>query len=200
MTRPADFYERAMMAMHDANEAAWRETDPEAAVSHFTRTTQTLLGDPDAFKAPGALKPGETQFVVTGVFFLVPDRKSMILFATHGYPPAQKYARIGSADSRPGNAVQTRQAAVVRNTDEDAMFRQILSSGRVGCSIYVPVMWKGEAIGLFNTAAQARYMYDESDMKVQKLFAALTAAVWMGLGGPQRVADVAAGMPAWKEA
>jgi hypothetical protein len=42
-------------------------------------------------------------------------------------------------DSRPGHAVQTKKAAVVPNTDQDGIFRQILSSGRVGCSLDVPV-------------------------------------------------------------
>ncbi|MFC5068541.1 GAF domain-containing protein [Flaviflagellibacter deserti] len=194
MTRPADFYERATNALHDANEAAWRETDPEQAVSHFTRTTRELLGDPDAPKKLGALKPGEKQFVVSGVFFIAPTRDHMILFADNFQ---QRHARISVTDSRPGHTVQTKKAAVVQNTDNDTIFRQILSSGRVGCSIYVPVMWNGEVIGMFNTAAQARYMFDETDMRVQKIFAALAAGVWMGLGGPALVADVAKSLGPW---
>lgn len=188
MTRPADFHERAIAALHDANEAAWRESDPERAVRHFTDTTRVLLGDPEALQRPDAFKPGETQFVVSGIFFVAPSRDHMILFADNF---GQRHARISVTDSRPGHTVQTKQAAVVPNTDVDPIFRQILSSGRVGCSVYVPVMWKGEAIGMFNTAAQARYFLDETDMRVQKLFAALAAAVWMGLGGPALVAEVA---------
>lgn len=197
MTRPADFHDRAIAALHDANDAAWREADAEDGVRHFTRMTHALLGDPDAWTQPGALKPGETQFVVSGVFFIAPDRDHMILFADNGFPAAQRHARISVTDSRPGHTVRTKQAAVVPNTDEDAIFRQILSSGRVGCSIYVPVMWKSEVIGMFNTAAQARYMLDETDMRVQKLAAALAAGVWMGLGGPGLLGEVAASLGPW---
>jgi hypothetical protein len=194
MTRSADFHERAIAALHDANEAAWRETDPELGVRHFTSATRELLGDPGALERPDAFKPGEKQFVVSGTFFIAPSRDHMILFADNF---GQRHARISVTDSRPGHTVQTRQAAVVPNTDIDPIFRQILSSGRVGCSVYVPVMWKGEVIGMFNTAAQARYYFDETDMRVQKLFAALAAAVWMGLGGPALVASVADSLGPW---
>jgi hypothetical protein len=51
--------------LHDANEAAWRETELEEGVRHFTNATRGLLGDPDAPNQPGALKPGEIQFVAT---------------------------------------------------------------------------------------------------------------------------------------
>lgn len=197
MTRRADFHERAIAALHDANEAAWREANAEDSMRHFTRATHALLGDPDAVTRPGSLKPGETQFVCSGIFFIAPSRDHMILFADNGYPAAQHHARIGINDSRPGNTVRTKQAAVVPNTDEDPIFRQILSSGRVGCSIYVPVMWNGDVIGMFNTAAQARYMYDETDMRVQKLFAALAAGVWMGLGGPGLLCNVAGELGLW---
>ena len=67
----------------------------------------------------------------------------------------------------------------------------------VGCSVYVPVMWNGEVFGMFNTAAQARYMFDEADMRVQKLFAALAAGVRMGLGGPTLIATIAADLGRW---
>jgi len=198
MTRPAEFYERAIAALDDAIAAAWREEDPEGAVRHFTRTTREILGKPEALERPDALKPGETQFVVSGCFFIAPSRDHMILFATNGPFEAQRHARISVTDSRPGNTVQTKTAAVVPNTDEDAIFRQILSSGRVGCSVYVPVMWRSEVIGMFNTAAQARYFYDETDMKIQKLFANAAAASWMGLGGPALVERVAAKLGPWR--
>ncbi len=83
MTRPADFHERAIAALHDANEAAWRETDPEQGVRHFTSTTRALLGDPGALERPDVFKPGEKQFVVSGAFFIVPSRDHMILFANN---------------------------------------------------------------------------------------------------------------------
>ncbi len=197
MTRATDFFENAVFTLDEAITASGSETDPEAAVRHFTRATRRILGHSDALEREGALKPGETQLVVSGVFFIAPSRDNMILFADNGFPEEQRHARIGVTDSRPGNAVQTRQAAVVPNTDTDPIFRQILSSARVGCSIYVPVMWGGDVIGMFNTAAQSRYIYDEADMRVQKLFANAAAASWMALGGPALVARVSADLGPW---
>ena len=194
MTRPADFHARAIDVLHDVNEAAWRESDPEEGVRHFTTATRALLGDPDAPNQPGALKPGETQFIVSACFFIAPSRDHMIVFADNF---GLGRARISVTDSRPGHTVQTKEAAVVKNTDEDAIFRQIIKTGRVGCSVYVPVMWAGEVVGMFNTASQARYMFDETDMKVQKLFAACAVAVWMGRGGPDKVAQVAKELGPW---
>lgn len=197
MPRPTDFHARAFDALETANAAAWRERDPEQAVRHFTRATRSLLGDPEAASRPGAIKPGETQFVVSGIFFIAPTRDHMILFADNGFPPEQRHARISVTDSRPSHTVTTGKPAVVPNTDEDPIFRQILSSGRVGCSVYVPVMWKGAVIGMFNTAAQARRMYDETDLQVQVLAAALAAAAWTALDGPKMIRDVAARMGPW---
>jgi putative methionine-R-sulfoxide reductase with GAF domain len=197
MARPYDFFERALVALDGAIDAARREGNPEDAVRHFTRTTREVLGDPDVQSRLGSLKTGETQFVVSGVFFIAPSRDHMVLFADHGFPPSQRHAHIGVSDSRPGHAVQTKTAAVVPNTDEDRIFRQILSTGRVGCSIYVPVFWGRDVIGLFNTAAQARYTYDESDLLVQKLFANAAGAAWMALGGPELLEKVTATLGPW---
>ena len=121
----------------------------------------------------------------------------MILLADHGFPASQRHARISTTDSRPGHAVQTAMPAVVPNTDADPIFRQILASGRVGCSMYVPMIWSGQVIGMFNTAAQARYMYDETDLRLQVLLANLAAATWMARGGPRHIAALVARLPPW---
>jgi GAF domain len=200
MAKHAAYFERVTKALQRAAEASRAESDPERAVTHMTHATRDALGDPSAPSRPGALKPGEQQFIVGGIFFLAPDRRHMTLMAAHGYPAAQRYARISSADSRPGHAVQTGKAALVPNTDIDTIFRQILASGRVGCSMYTPVKWGTEVIGLFNTAAQARFMYDETDLAMQELFANLAAATWVAKGGTDFVAGLGAALPPWQPA
>ena len=197
MGKDSAYYDRVLLAFEKAAERCRAETDPEAAVRHLTKTTRDVLGDPDAPTKPGALKPGETQFVVSGMFIIAPKRDHMILHADHGFPASQRFARISTVDSRPGHTVQTAIPAVVPNTDIDPIFRQILSTGRVGCSMYVPMIWGGEVIGMFNTAAQARYMYDETDLRMQVLFANLAAATWMARGGPDHIATLVAALPPW---
>lgn len=198
MARSTDYFDRVTKGLEEALVASRSEADPERAVRHFTRITRQVLGDPEAPAKPGALKPGETQFTCSGIFFLAPARDHMTLLADHGFPANQRLARISSKDSRPGNTVQTGIPAVVPDTDVDPIFRQILASGRVGSSVYVPMHWQGQVIGMFNTAAQARSMYDETDMRMQVLFAGMAAVTWMALGGPAYLAGVSANLPPWK--
>ncbi len=197
MAKDRAYYERVTRGFELATERCRAETDPEQAVWHLTMAACELLGDPDAPAKPGALKPGETQYVVSGMFIIAPQRDHMILHADHGFPASQRHARISTADSRPGHTVKTGVPAVVPNTDVDPIFRQILASGRVGCSVYVPMIWGTEVIGMFNTAAQARYMYDETDLRMQVLFANLAAATWMARGGPDHIARLVATLPPW---
>jgi hypothetical protein len=199
MSKGADYHDRVLTGLQQAAERSRIESDPEVAVSHFTAATRAVLGDPDAPSRPGALKPGEEHFVSSACFFIAPDRRHMILCATHGFPPEQRHARISVTDSRPGHTVQTATPAVVPNTDEDPIFRQIQANGRVGCSVYVPVMWQGEVIGMFNTAAKARYMFDETDLRMQMLFANCAAATWIALGGKEYIAGVVAALGPWTE-
>ncbi|MFD2030035.1 hypothetical protein ACFSKM_06530 [Ancylobacter dichloromethanicus] len=45
MPRPADFHARAIEVLHDANEAAWRESDPEegCAISPMPRAVCSAI-------------------------------------------------------------------------------------------------------------------------------------------------------------
>ena len=193
-----DYFERVTAALSEALARSRDADDPEEAVRCFTAATRDVLGDPARLDRPDALKPGETQFVVSGCFFVAPAQDHMILCAQNGFPPGQAHARISAQDSRPGHTVRTGIPAVVPNTDVDPIFRQILSSGVVGCSVYVPVFWGGRVIGMFNTAAQARYFFDERDLAMQVIFAAAAAATWIAKGGPAYLARLSAGLPAWR--
>ena len=45
--------------------------------------------------------------------------------------------------------------------------------------------------------AQARYALAEADLEMGLLFANLSAATWMALGGPGFLEQVAASLPPW---
>jgi putative methionine-R-sulfoxide reductase with GAF domain len=192
------YYERVTAALSEALASSRDAPDPEAAVACFTAATRRVLGDPARLARPDALKLGETQFVVSGCFFIAPSGDHMILCASNF--GTQNHARVSVTDSRPGHTVQTGVPAVVPNTDVDPIFRQILSSGVVGCSVYVPVKWEGRVIGMFNTASQARYYFDERDLAMQVIFAAAAAATWMAKGGPAYIAELSGSFPLWKAA
>ncbi len=61
-------------ALAGATRAANAAAGPEAALAELTRALPPLLGDREAHRPPGALKAGERQFSVCGVFLLTPDQ------------------------------------------------------------------------------------------------------------------------------
>ncbi|PWT93196.1 MAG: GAF domain-containing protein [Proteobacteria bacterium] len=187
------YFERVTRALQEAAEASRVETDPERALSRITAIAQQALGDPDAGR-----RTGEGDFRCSGVFLLAGSRDHLILHAEHGYPPEQHRARISITDSNPGQVVRTGQPKIVPNTDNDPNFRQILSTVRVGSSVYLPVIWQRQVLGMFNVAAEARYTLSEIDLRVGQLFANLSAATWMALDGPRFLADVVASLPLWQ--
>jgi GAF domain-containing protein len=191
------YFERVMRGLRDAAEQSRREIGPDAALRHITRAAGDMLGDADAGRRPGGLKPGEQERKVAGIFFAAPARDCLILLAEHGFPPEQNRLRISIADSRPGHAARTGEPAVVPNTDGDPMFRQILKTARMGSALYAPLIWQAEVLGVLNIAAQARNTYDATDLEMALLFAGLAAATWVALGGPRYLAGVVSQLPPW---
>ena len=197
MMKDLGYFEHVMRSLQQAAEASRGETDAEAAVAHITRIARDVLGDPDSAKGPGALRPGERDIKVSGIFFAAPKRDHLLLFADHGFPAEQRYHRIGITDSRPGHTVRTGEPVVLPNTDNDTMFRQILKTARMGSALYAPVVWQAQVLGMLNIAAQARNTYDATDLKIALLFANLTAATWVALDGPHYLARVVSALPPW---
>lgn len=198
MTYDLAYYERIASGLARAAEVSRGETNPETALFNITECARTSVGDPKARERPGAINPGDPDFVISGIFFVAPARDHMVLVVDNGFDV--RLARIGIGDSRPGNTVRTGAPAVLANTDEDKLFRQIIPKGRVGSSLYLPMKWGNEVIGMFNVAAMARYTFGEPDTRTGILFANLAAATWMALGGPRYLEDLIATLPPWKPA
>lgn len=199
VAKDAQFFERLIAELRFATSMADRETHPEAALRHYTRSARAILGDLDAGKKPGALRPGERDFRVSGVFFAAPARDHLILVADHDFPAEQRYLRISINDSRPGHTVRNAAPVVVPNTDVDTNFRKILSSARMGSAVYCPMLWDGQAIGMFNVAAQARGTFDGTDLQAAMLFADAATGRWMAKGGPHYIAGLADALGPWVE-
>jgi GAF domain-containing protein len=190
MPRDVPYFERVTRGLWEAAERSRAEDDPERALAHLTHMAQNVLGDPELTR--------RESFKCSGVFLLAPGGDHLILLAEHGYPPEQHRGRISIMDSNPGLVVRTGEPKIVPNTDEDANFRQILSTVRVGSSCYLPVIWQRRVLGMFNVAAQARYALNETDRDMGMLFANLAAATWMALDGPQFLDGVIAALPPWR--
>ncbi|MDG2284119.1 MAG: GAF domain-containing protein [Alphaproteobacteria bacterium] len=174
----------SMRALTLALATAAAAADVESALSAISAGAWTALGDPAAHERPGALKPGEHQFAVSGYFMLTPDGTETVLVAEHGFPPEQHRLRIASDLAHPGWVVKNRKPLLLANTDEDKDFKQILKTARMGSAMYSPLIWGGNFIGLLITASQARNTYDESDHTGHQAFANAAAAVYMAHDGP----------------
>jgi len=175
---------KAIVALNDALKTAAVAGDIETALSAISAGAWTALGDPKAHERPGALKPGEHQFAVSGYFMLSPDGTETILVAEHGFPPEQHRLRIASDLAHPGWVVKHRKPLLLANTDEDSNFKQILKTARMGSAMYSPMIWGETFIGLLITASQARNTYGEDDHTAHQAFANAAAAVYMAHDGP----------------
>jgi GAF domain-containing protein len=162
--------------------------DAEAALALIGHAAIAALGDKAAGSRPGALKPGETERTIFGFLLVKPKRDGLMLFAEHGWPAEQHRASIAIDNGRPGWVVAHGKAAALPNTDEDAIFTQILSSARMGSTIYAPLIWRGETIGLITLASQARYTYSAAEIPALEALAGIAALAWVAHGGPALLA------------
>lgn len=185
MTRDLDAFRAAALArLETAGTAAAAETAVEPALSHVTRACHELLGDRDAHTRPGALKEGERQFFVAGVFLAAPAAERHVLVAEHGFPPEQHRLQIPIDIAHPGHVYRTRAKLILENTDEHDGFRQILKTARMGSALYAPMIWQGAFVGQLVTAAQARNTFSAPDLAVIVAYAQLATALWAALDGP----------------
>ena len=179
-----NLHANAIDALNQALATAAATDDIETALSALSAGAWTSLGDPNAQERPGALKPGERQFAVSGYFMLSPDETETILVAEHGFPAEQHRLRIPSDLAHPGWVVKNRKPLLLANTDEDSGFKQILKTARMGSAMYSPLIWGGVFIGLLITASQARDTYGPDDHAAHQAFANAAAAVYMAHDGP----------------
>ena len=188
-----EFFADAIAVLSAACARAAAMKDPELALKEIATAACEGLGDKQAHLAEGALKPGEKQVSISGYFFVRRRREDMILIAEVGWPPDQHRLVIGVDEGRPGWVVRNAQPLVLPNTDEDRTFTQIISSARMGSSLYAPLRWQGETLGLITVASQARRTYGEIDLALLGLVANHVAALWVALGGPDTLSKLREG-------
>ncbi len=174
--------------------AAANAVDAEAALREIVHAALRITGDGTAHLRPGALKPGERHFHVSGVFMVSPDETSHLLIAEWGFPVEQHRLYYPLDTGHPGWVWKNRQALILENTDQHADFVQILKTARMGSALYAPMLWQGKFIGQLLTAAQARNTYAPPDLVRQQALAGMAVAAFMAKDGPGQLARI------WREA
>lgn len=167
--------------------------DPKEAFHSITSRLLEVVGDKTAHEKPGALLPGETQFSVSGVFLLSPDRKHHVLTASVNFPEHQRRLKIDVSYPPMQQVMQNGKPLLIANTDESDIFLQYLETSRMGSVIYVPLLWRGEFFGQLVAAAQARNTFRAEDVKIMSVFAWITSLLWIACDGPSRLEEILAG-------
>ena len=166
----------------------------EEALEYVTGCVVALLGDKKAHLKRGALKEGEHQYAVAGVFMISPDRRHNVLLASQNFPPEQHHIHIDIGLGHPGETVRTQKPRLLANTDEHPDYKQILKTSRMGSSYYAPLKWKGRMLGQLISAAQARHTYRPIDLEILCAFADVAAALWVTHKGTDKLDAILTGI------
>lgn len=180
---PCSLTETPWEELARAAAAAANETEPEAAVREIVHCALRITGDGTAHQRPGALKPGEQNIHVAGVFMVSPNDTSHFLIAEWGFPAVQHRLHFPLDTGHPGWVWKNRKALILENTDEHADFEQILKTARMGSAIYAPLTWEDQYLGHMICAAQARNTYMTSDLERLRGLAATAATIYIAKGG-----------------
>ena len=161
---------------------------PEEAIRVLLAAPLEVIGDREAYLRPGSLKEGERHFFVGGCFITTPDTRYHMLIGNTGFPPEQRRLMVPIEGGHPGTVFRSRAPILLANTDEHGSFKQYLKSSRMGSSIYAPMIWRSQFMGLLIFAAQARHTMRELDLAVLRVLAQHATSLWVAHGGPQWLA------------
>lgn len=174
----------ALEVVEKAGAASAMAADAEGALHAIARVAFDHLGDRSAHLSPGAVDPGESQFLVAGAFLVTPDRRHQMLVGNIGFPPEQKRLMVPIEGGNPGQVISSRKPLLIPNTDERTDFRQYLKTARMKSAAYAPLLWGDNIMGLLIVAANARNTLGEDDLAMLVALSRLAAPSWIALGGP----------------
>ena len=179
----AAFSRMVIARLSELGHLVLESADAESALACVTHTALETLGDEGAHLRPGALKPGERQFRVSGVFLVTPDESGHVLVAEHGFPAEQHRLAIPIDLGHPGWMYQNRVPLILPDTDDSPSFRQILKTARMGSALYAPLICEGRFVGQLVTAAQARGTFGDPDRDALVALSALASLAYAAHDG-----------------
>ena len=168
-----------------ASEAGAAE-GPEAALWCVTRAVPALLGDPAAASRPDAFRevPPPAVGAAAAAFLRTRDGLRHLVAAPVNFAPEQHHELVDIALGHPAEVARTRRPLLLRDTALHSGFVKILQSFRAGSSMFAPLLWRGDYLGVLICANAARRTYGERDLIAHQAFAGLAAACFVAQGGP----------------
>jgi GAF domain len=158
--------------------------DAEEALWCVTRALPSLLGDTAAAARPGALPEGAMPASAATAFMVTPDRKHHVITAPVNFRPEQHHELVALTLGHPGVVAATRRGIMLADTSHHESFVKILQTFRAGSAMQVPMLWKGEYLGVLICANAARGAFAEIDFRALHTFANLAAALFIAHDGP----------------
>jgi signal transduction protein with GAF and PtsI domain len=184
------FRENVLAALERVGGDAALAEDPEAALWCVTRTLPSLLGNADAQQRLGALPSGAAPGAAAAAFLATADGQYHIIAAPVNFQPDQHHERVAITLGHPGRVAATRRGVMLADTSHHHSFVKILQTFRAGSAIQVPMLWKGDYLGVLICANAARATFEEIDYRAGETFARLAAALWVAHGGPKWLATL----------
>jgi hypothetical protein len=165
---------------------------PEEALWCITRTLPALLGDPAAALRPNAFRetPPPPVGSACAIFMRTPDGAHHMVSAPVNFAPAQYHELVAIELGHPGEVARHGRPLLLHDTALHHGFVKILQSFRAGSSMFSPLLWRGDYLGVLITANAARGTFGEADLAAQQAFAALAAACFVAHRGPAWLAGL----------
>ena len=159
---------------------------PEEALYAITRAIPAMLGDASAAGYPNAFRDNPPpQIGAAAVAFMkTADGLHHMITAPVNFAPEQYHELVDIRLGHPGEVAHTRQPMLLRDTTLHAGFVKILQSFRAGSSMFAPILWRGDYLGVLICANAARNTFGEADLIAHRGFASLAAALWIAQDGP----------------
>lgn len=185
---PAKAWGGVLPMIEQAGQDCLDADGPEQSMRVLAQACWDTLGDRQAHLRPGALRDGEHQFFVAGVFIVTPDERHHMLVGNVGFPPEQERLLVPIDGGHPGKVYATRAKLLLKNTDDHASFKQYLKTARMGSTVFGPMIFGGRFHGQLIMAAQARHTMDEEDLAIIVALSRIAAGAWVAQGGPDWLA------------
>jgi GAF domain-containing protein len=161
-------------------------TGPEEALWCFTRNIPALLGDASAAARPGAFRDTGPLAATSAAaaFMRTPDGRHHLITAPVNFLPEQHYELVNIELGHPGEIAHSRRPLLLRDTTLHTSFVKILQTFKAGSTLFAPLLWKGDYLGVLICANAARRTFSETDLMIHQTFSHVAAACWIAQGGP----------------
>jgi GAF domain len=175
-----------ILALSRITADACAATGPEEALWCITRNIPALLGDASAASRPGAFRDAGPLAATSAAaaFMRTPDGRHHLITAPVNFLPEQHHELVAIELGHPGEIAHGRRPLLLRDTTLHTSFVKILQTFKAGSSMFAPLLWKGDYLGVLICANAARGTFSESDLVMTQAFAHVAAACWIAQGGP----------------